>query len=338
LITASGLTFNATEGVAFNGVVATFTDPDHSATATQYSALINWGDGSTTAGTINGGNGSFTVSGTHIYSEEGSYSVTVTITDIDNSANSDTASSTASVSDAALVSRCAAPPVSAQAFAGPTAEFSDQSSTGTLNDFSATINWGDSSSSTGTVAGLGGNAPYTVSGTHTYGSSGVFTITTTIDDVGGSTTTTSCSVTVFAFPTGNGATFVIGNLTAPPLKAGPPWNVYYWGSQWDQMNPMTGSGPSPSSMKGFAGFENNALGLPPACGGSWTTDTGNSTPPPSSVPPFMAVIVSSNVTQTGSTISGDIKEIVVVKTDPGYAPDPGNPGTGEIVAIVCATP
>jgi hypothetical protein len=49
----------------------------------------------------------------------------------------------------------------------------------------------------------------------------------------------------------------------------------------------------------------------------------------------MGVIVSSHITQNGSVITGDIKQVVVVKINPGYAPDPGHPGTGQIVAIVC---
>jgi hypothetical protein len=51
----------------------------------------------------------------------------------------------------------------------------------------------------------------------------------------------------------------------------------------------------------------------------------------------MGVIVSSTVTQNGSVISGDIKEVVIVKTNPGYAPDPGNPGTGTIVGVLCTS-
>src|SRR5438445_4949506 len=51
-------------------------------------------------------------------------------------------------------------------------------------------------------------------------------------------------------------------------------------------------------------------------------------------PPFMGVIVSSNVTQSGSVITGDIKDVVIVKTNPGYAPDPGRPGTGTLVGGV----
>jgi hypothetical protein len=318
--------------VTFSGTVATFTDPDPASTAAEYSATIDWGDSTpSTPGTISGlTGGPFTVSGTHKYAEEGSYKATVTIADVDNASNQATVTSAASVSDAPLVSKCATAPVSPQTYNGPTAIFTDQSSTGTLSDFSATISWGDSSSSAGTITGGPGNASYTVSGTHTYASTGTFSITTSIKDVGGSKTSSTCSVTIFTFATGNGAAFVIGDL-----EAGIGNHVTWWSSQWANLNPMSG-GPAPSSMKGFAGFEDNFLGLPPpSCTGTWSTDPGNSTPPPPSVPPFMGVIVSSTITQNGSVITGDIKEVVVVKTDPGYAPDPGHPGTGEIVGIIC---
>jgi len=329
-IRASGTTFAPTEGQSFSGKVATFTDPDTAAMSSEYSATIDWGDATgTTTGTVSGASGTFSVSGTHTYAEESTYPVTVTITDVDNSSNSATAHSTANVGDAALSSNCAMPQFTQQSYTGPTATFTDASSTGALNDFSATISWGDGPSSSGTITGGPGTAPYTVSGRHTYTSTGSFTIATTIKDVGGSSTTATCTVIVFAFPTSNQATFVIGDLEATLLNS-----VSWWSNQWAQLNPMSG-GPAPTTMKGFSGFEDNPLGLPPACGGSWTTDTGNATPPPPSVPEFMGVIVSSKITQSGSVVSGDIKEIVIVKNNPGYAPDPGHPGTGTVVAVVC---
>jgi hypothetical protein len=69
----------ATQGSAFNAVVATFTDPG---AAGSYTATITWGDGLTSTGTIiaNGG-GSFTVSGSHSYAAEGRYTVSVSIAD-----------------------------------------------------------------------------------------------------------------------------------------------------------------------------------------------------------------------------------------------------------------
>lgn len=331
-ITATGTTFNATEGAASTGAVATFTDPDSTATAAEYSATIDWGDGSpTTPGVITGTPAQFTVTGTHTYAEEGSYTITVTITDVDNSGNSATVMSKAIVADAQLHAKCAMPPLVPQTYSGPTATFTDDASTGMLSDFSATINWGDGSSP-GTISGGPGNAPYTVSGSHTYSSTGPFTVTTTIKDDGGSKAIATCSVTVFAFPTGNGATFVIGDLEA---KLGN--HVTWWSSKWQNMNPTSGGEPGPDAMKGFAGFEDNPLGLPPVCGGKWTTDPGNATPPPPSVPAVMAVIVSSKITKTGETITGDIKEIAIVKNDPGYAPSPGHPGTGTVLGFVCVS-
>jgi hypothetical protein len=49
----------------------------------------------------------------------------------------------------------------------------------------------------------------------------------------------------------------------------------------------------------------------------------------------MAVAVSKSVAKSKSTISGTVDRLVVVKTDPGYGPDPGSPGTGQIVGTIC---
>ena len=122
--------------------------------------------------------------------------------------------------------------------------------------------------------------------------------------------------------------FVIGDQSAT-IGSTP----IYWGAQWAKTNVLSG-GTAPASFKGFA---DNTSSAPPSCGGTWTTAPGNSSKPPSSVPSEMAVIVSSSVTKSGPTISGDISEIVVVTTNPGYAPDPGHPGTGTVVSILCHT-
>jgi beta propeller repeat protein len=325
-VTATGATFDATEGVTFTGTVATFTDPDPASSAAQYSATIDWGDTTpTTSGTISGTGGPFTVSGTHTYAEQGTYTVTVVITDIDTPSNTATAHSTARVSDARLSSTCATMSVSTQTYTGPTAIFTDQSSTGTLSDLSASISWGDSSSSPGTITGGPGSVPYTVSGTHTYASTGTFLITTTIVDSGGSTTTTpACPILVFG--TSAGGNFVIGDGNSDVGA-----RVTFWGAHWWKVNTLSG-GPAPASFKGFE----DVPGSSPACGTNWSTDPGNSTPPPiGPLPAFMAVIVSSSISKSGTTISGDTPRVVVVQTDRGYAPNPGHAGTGKVVAEVC---
>ena len=330
-ISATGTTIDATEGQLFTGPVASFTDPAATATSLEYAASVAWGDGSNSPAdgrpvTITGPvGGPFTVSGSHTYVEEGTHSVIVTITDVDTATNTATATSTATVTDASLSASCAAVSTSVQSFNGPTATFTDAASpSGTLSDFSATIHWGDGSSSAGTVAGPDGG-PYSVSGSHTYSSTGPFAITTTINDVGGSTATTSaCSVLAFAFAPGGGS-FVIGNNNSANGTS-----VTFWAARWSKLNSLSG-GSAPASFKGFA--ETPAT---PTCGAGWSADPGNSTPPPAGpLPAFMGVIVASSASKSDSTVSGNTVHIVVVHTIPGYQGNPGHPGEGTVVAQVC---
>jgi hypothetical protein len=120
--------------------------------------------------------------------------------------------------------------------------------------------------------------------------------------------------------------FVIGDQNATVGGA-----VTFWGAQWSKNNSLSG-GAAPASFKGFA---NNTTSDPPSCGQGWTTAPGNSSNPPATVPQFMAVIVSSSISKSGPTISGDTPEVVVVQTNPGYGPNPGHAGTGTVVSVVC---
>jgi hypothetical protein len=130
------------------------------------------------------------------------------------------------------------------------------------------------------------------------------------------------------FQYATGGQFVIGNFVSLVGNS----TVYFWGSQWSQNNPMSG-GAAPNSFKGFE----NGLALP-TCGSSWVSRPGNSSIPPATVPGNMAVIVSSAITKSGSTISGNVKKIVVIQTNPGYGPAPGKVGTGKVIAILCSAP
>ena len=137
----------------------------------------------------------------------------------------------------------------------------------------------------------------------------------------GSTTVKVLSITPLAH-----GSFVIGDQNASVGNT-----VTFWGAQWSSVNGLSG-GPAPSSFKGFA---SNTPNNPPNCGDSWTSQPGNSSGPPDTVPQYMAVIASSSITKSGSTISGNAPTVVVVKTNPGYGPNPGHPGTGTVVGIVC---
>ena len=76
--------FTVQEGLEFNGPVATFTSGNPLESAGEFSATIDWGDGSpVTAGVISGSNGNFTVSGSHVYQTVGSYALAVTVLEPD---------------------------------------------------------------------------------------------------------------------------------------------------------------------------------------------------------------------------------------------------------------
>ena len=125
------------------------------------------------------------------------------------------------------------------------------------------------------------------------------------------------------FAPGGGA-FVVGDLHYQNGAS-----AYWWGAQWWK-NDHLSTGLAPASFKGY---ENGNAS--PWCGQTWTTRPGNSSKPPKSVPGVMAVIVSSHITKSGPVISGDIVHIILVKTNPGYAANPGHLGTGTIVGQVC---
>jgi len=130
----------------------------------------------------------------------------------------------------------------------------------------------------------------------------------------------STSVLVYALAPGGGS-FVVGDKSATG-------NVTFWGAQWSKVNALSG-GPAPDAFKGFA--LNGAT-----CGGTWTTDPGNSSPPPAGpLPAYMAVLVTSASAKAGSMIYGNTVAIVIVQTSAGYKNDPGHAGTGTVVATLC---
>lgn len=141
--------------------------------------------------------------------------------------------------------------------------------------------------------------------------------------------TSVSSTPPYTYPVGGA--FVLGDQSvAAALSATSPSTVTWWGAQWSAANTLSG-GAAPSSFKGFAQLS----AIPTACGSAWTTRPGNSPPPPSGVPAYMAVIVASGITKSGNTISGDTAQVVIVKTNPGYQPDPGHPGTGTVIGVLC---
>ena len=97
-LSASGTPISAQAGSQFSGQVATISDGDRTASASDYTATITWGDNSSSNGTVaaGGGQGQFAVFGSHTWGSAGSYPVHVAVTGVNG--RTAAADSTASVS------------------------------------------------------------------------------------------------------------------------------------------------------------------------------------------------------------------------------------------------
>lgn len=100
----------------------------------------------------------------------------------------------------------------------------------------------------------------------------------------------------------------------------------FWGVQWSKQV-TAGDFQANASFKGYAETM-TAL--------TWTTSPGNSSNPPASVSSYISVIVATHIAKNGSTISGNVAEVVILRVDnhASYRPDPGNPGSGVMIAVV----
>ena len=213
----TGVNITAVEGQSFSGRVATGLQ------CQLQSATINWGDGTTSAGSSDGNLG---INGTHTYAEEGAYNGSVSFTYIQPGTFScptgtQTASFQASVSDAGLsatgenVSGRQGQPLSAAI-----AHFADADPGGAAPDYAVTVHWGDGTSSPGTVT-ASSSGGFDVSGTHAYAGTGSFAISVNITDTGGSTATATSSAVIDATTTTTTTTAAATTTTATATTSGP---------------------------------------------------------------------------------------------------------------------
>lgn len=192
-LAGTGLTISPTEGQAFLGVVGSFTSGNPLSVVSDFTAIITWGDGHQTLGTITQtGPGAFNVSGTNTYADAGSYSVLINVRD--KAGQTITVGTTANVADAPLTATgLAITTIELQPFQGAVASFTDANPLASVADFTATIDWGDGSAPTPGTISQAANGTFFVSGSHVYtnftptGSPNVVTVT--INDKGGSTAT-----------------------------------------------------------------------------------------------------------------------------------------------------
>jgi hypothetical protein len=232
-LTALSRTPSFAEGIAATAVVASFTDADPLDTPGDYTASIQWGDGSKSSGAIVPNAAGFDVSGTHTYAEEGSDAIVVTIQDV--GAESAIAHSTATVAGGVVLQGLGNDIIvfGHKNFSGTLATFTDPDSIGTTTPYAATIAWGDGTTSAGTITLT---TVFTVSGSHTYAA---FTdtkqITITVTDNSGAE---SFAVTDTAvdppFP-GSPNQLYVAQLYHDLLhRAADDAGLAYWSGQLDQ--------------------------------------------------------------------------------------------------------
>ncbi len=186
VVVTGGLNLAAVEGQAFtNQAVATFADPGGAESVGSYTASVNWGDGTpASSGTItySATTQIFTVAGGHTYAEQGTFPISVSLTH--GTAPAATATSNAMVSDPPVVATGAFTlnAIATQASTSQTvATFTDPGGPEAVGDYTASIAWGDGTSSAGTITLNAATSVFTVAGGHTYALGGTFAITVTLN-------------------------------------------------------------------------------------------------------------------------------------------------------------
>jgi hypothetical protein len=160
------------EGQSFSTVVA------NTSCAVSGTPSINWGDGTSSSGTPPQAAQPGAITGTHTYAEEGTYSVTTTWTD---DCGSHSSSFSIRVPDAPLSAQAVAvTAIAGTTFTGPTTNFTDADPGATSSDYVASIDWGDGTTSAGTI--VTSASGFTVNGTHTYKSAGAYPMKVSIVD------------------------------------------------------------------------------------------------------------------------------------------------------------
>jgi hypothetical protein len=198
---SAAATASAAEGAGTGDLVlAAFGDADPGAAAGDYTATVRWGDGQSSAGTVQPGpNGTWRVHGSHAYAEEGSYAVTADIADAGGASLSGIGQTTVQVADGALADASTPATASAAEGAGTgdlvLAAFTDADPAGAASDYSATVSWGDGLSSPGAVQ-AGPNGTWQVHASHAYAEEGSYAPSLTLTDAGGAPLTGIGLVTI----------------------------------------------------------------------------------------------------------------------------------------------
>jgi hypothetical protein len=210
---SDGDPISGVEGQIVSGITGRFQGPS-CATGTP-TATIDWGDGSGTfSGTVttstSNGVATYEVRGSHTYKEEspaGGYQILTTLT---QGALTAAAKDTAVITDAPIHATASPTGVNNGRAAGEVtgtpgtpstgglATFTDDNPFGMIGDFTATVDWGDGATTSGSITGPAGpsSGPWQVTGSHQYDCPGTYNVRVIVKDDGGSTDTVVTTATV----------------------------------------------------------------------------------------------------------------------------------------------
>ncbi len=172
----SGSVLNLKEGVAFNKTVARFTN----LSPTGLSAVIDWGDGTKSAGKVAAAGADVIVTGSHTYANEGYFPTRITLSD--SSGPRRQATGEAIVADAKFT--MASTTIAAFAgvpFSGTVATLTDLPSGDHASDFDVKISWGDGTTSAGTLQSTAAGK-FEVRGTHKWATTGNKSVVVTVTE------------------------------------------------------------------------------------------------------------------------------------------------------------
>ena len=205
-------------GVTPAPVAFGFTDANPAATASDFTATIDWGDSTTSAGTVTASGTGFTAQGNHTYTHSGTFTVTVTVNDVGGSTASATGTTTITSAPLTAGTLTIGTGVEGVTPSQLSFGFTDGNPAGVAADYTATVTWGDTTTSAGTITAAAGGG-FTVAATHTYADEGSFPVTVTVTSAGGSTTTASGHATVTDAPlTAGTLTVTNGLVSATPAQ------------------------------------------------------------------------------------------------------------------------
>jgi len=196
-IAANAVTGTAGQALS-NVTVATFIDPNPSDTAADFKALIEWGDGHSSPGSVvpvPGGPNHFTVTGSNTYASPGTFATTITVVGVGSvPGGSTTGTANISAPSGFLTGQSIVGPAGQLLNNVVVATISDPVTTDTENLFTAMISWGDGQATQGMVTGNSGK--FNITGSHTYTTPGSFPITVTLANQAGKTYSTSSTATI----------------------------------------------------------------------------------------------------------------------------------------------